>query len=134
VRRVAFTSAKSYSGSHVQLFRLDQQQLASKETGLGGRRRRERGRGLRRLYGRPLRDRRAGRRAAASEIAAVTVRGAATGGRLGIVDPDDPGSLAFFWPTPDQTGTHVDAGAAFGKRCRPTSQASPAIRRRRPGS
>ena len=45
----------------------------------------------------------------------MTVRGAATGGRLGIVDPDDPGSLAFFWPTPDQTGTHVDAGAAFAQ-------------------
>ena len=32
VRRVAFTSGKSYNGRHVQLFRLDQQQIAPKET------------------------------------------------------------------------------------------------------
>jgi hypothetical protein len=115
VRRVAFTSAKSYSGSHVQLFRLDQQRLASKETvsaavgggnaaaGFGGFTDVRFAIGVQ--EGGPQR----------SEIAAVTVRGAATGGRLGIVDPDDPGSLVFFWPTPDQTGTHVDAGAAFGR-------------------
>ena len=44
----------------------------------------------------------------------MTVRGAATGGRLGIADPDDAASLEFFWPTPDQTGTSVSAGEAFG--------------------
>ena len=65
VRRVAFTSAKSYSGSHVQLFRLDQQQLAPKATvsaAVGGG---NAASGLRRLHGRPLRDRRAGGRTAA---------------------------------------------------------------------
>jgi hypothetical protein len=115
VRRVAFTSAKSYNGSHVKLFRLDQQQLAPKETvsavvgggnaasGFGG------FTDVRFAIG--VEDSSPQR----SEIAAITVRGAATGVRLGIADPDDPASLAFFWPTPDQTGTQADAGAAFGQ-------------------
>ena len=88
VRRVAFTSAK-YNGKPVQLFRLDQQQIAPKETvsatvgggnaasGYGG-----------------FTDVRFAIKVqdggpSKSEISAVTVRGAATGGRLGIVDPDD---------------------------------------------
>ena len=56
----------------------------------------------------------------------MTVRGAATGGRLGIADPTTWRSLEFFWPTPDQAGTEVDAGEAFGNALRPTSRARPA--------
>ena len=48
-----------------------------------------------------------------NEISGITVRGAPTGGRLGLVDPDGTDEPAFFWPTPDQSGTHVDAGPAF---------------------
>jgi len=114
VRRVAFTSSK-FAGSHVQLFRLDQQQRASKETvsaAVGGGNAATAFGGFTDVRfavavqeGGPARD----------EIASITVRGAPTGGRLGILDPADPGSLAFFWPTPDQTGTDVAAGEAFGK-------------------
>jgi len=47
------------------------------------------------------------------EIAKITVRGAPTGGRLGLTDPDGTAAPAFFWTAPDASTTHADASEAF---------------------
>ena len=114
VRRVAFTSG-NFNGKHVQLFRLDQQRRASDATvsAAVGSGRAASGFGgftdtrfaIAVQEGGPQK----------SDLADVTVRGAATGVRLGLADPDDPGDVTFFWPTPDQTGTSVSADPAFGQ-------------------
>ncbi len=110
VRRVNLTK---YAGHTLQLFRLDQQQLAPKPTvtavvnsgkaaGPFG--------GFTDVRFAVAID---GQTLAKGEITGITVRGAPTGGRLGLVDPDGADDPTFFWPTPDQTGTHVNAGPAF---------------------
>ena len=49
-----------------------------------------------------------------SEIGKIWVEGAPTGARLGLADPDGPAPPAFFWTAPNGTETHADAGSAFG--------------------
>ena len=48
-----------------------------------------------------------------SEIGAIHVQGAPTGGRLGLVDLGGTAAPSFFWTAPDPATTHVDAGSAF---------------------
>ncbi len=110
VRQVRLTK---YAGQTLQLFRLDQQQLASKPTVTAvvstGKAAGPFGgftdvRFVAAIDGAPVPK---------NEISGITVRGAPTGGRLGLVDPDGSDDPTFFWPTPDATGTHADAGPAF---------------------
>jgi hypothetical protein len=50
---------------------------------------------------------------AKSDITAISVQGAPTGGRLGLADPGGSAPPAFFWTAPNPTSTHADAGPAF---------------------
>ena len=47
------------------------------------------------------------------DIAAIYVQGAPTGGRLGLADPAGSAAPTFFWTAPNGTGTDADAGPAF---------------------
>jgi hypothetical protein len=110
VRQVRLTK---YAGLTLQLFRLDQQQLASKPTVTAGV---NSGKAAGPFGG--FTDVRFAvaiddQTLQKGEISGITVRGAPTGGKLGLVDPDGSDDPTFFWPTPDATATHVDAGPAF---------------------
>ncbi len=110
VRRIDLTG---YAGELLQLFRVDQKQVAPKPT----------------VSVNVQSDNSAGpfdqftdvRFAVAvndltlkkSEIAKITVRGTPTGGRLGLVDPTGTDPPSFFWTAPDASTTHANASAAF---------------------
>jgi len=62
----------------------------------------------------------AGSSLSTGDLAAVQVRSRFAGARIGISDPNEPGSATFFWPTPEEIGetppasqTNVEAGQAL---------------------
>ena len=61
-----------------------------------------------------------------TEIGSISVTGAPTGGKLGLVDPSGTGAPSFFWTAPDAATTHAAAGPAFAAPCRRSSPRRPA--------
>ena len=135
VRRVAFTS-DNFNGQHVQLFRLDQQQRAPQGDGVGRGRQRP-GSGAASAASWTCASQSPSRRAVPqkSDLAAVTVRSAATGVRLGHRRPGRRRRRRILLADTGPDGGERETPARRSdRRCVTTSQARRTIRRRLPDS
>ena len=111
-REVTQVALNGFAGSTVQLFRVDQSAVAPQPTATA----------VANSAGRAVFTGFTDVRFAVgvddyslrkTEIGSISVTGAPTGGKLGLVDPSGTGAPSFFWTAPDAATTHAAAGPAF---------------------